>query len=128
MRLYNPTTGKFSTSRQLTRKLPGRPAAVYLYTEHAATTRILALDFDSTRGGPTAVQRDVEIARRWLTAAGGRLIIDRSTNGGMHIICPLAPATSEWRRTCAARSWPSTSRRSSKAAASTRPLTLTRPR
>lgn len=94
MRLYNPTTGKFSTSRQLTRKLPGRPAAVYLYTEHAATTRILALDFDSTRGGQTAVQRDVEIARRWLTAAGGRLIIDRSTNGGMHIICPLAPATS----------------------------------
>lgn len=94
MRLYNPKTGKFSTSRQLTRKLPGRPAAVYLYTEHAATTRILALDFDSTRGGPAAVQRDVEIARHWLTAAGGRMIIDRSTNGGMHIICPLAPATS----------------------------------
>ncbi|WP_006246242.1 hypothetical protein [Mycolicibacterium tusciae] len=94
MRLYNPKTGKFSTSRQLTRKLPGRPAAVYLYTEHAATTRILALDFDSTRGGPAAVQRDVDIARHWLTAAGGRLIIDRSTNGGMHIICPLAPATS----------------------------------
>ncbi|MBU8834085.1 hypothetical protein KL858_32215 [Mycolicibacterium goodii] len=94
MRLYNPKTGKFSTSRQLTRKLPGRPAAVYLYTEHAATTRILALDFDSTRGGPAAVERDVEIARHWLTAAGGRLIVDRSTNGGMHIICPLAPATS----------------------------------
>ncbi|MBU8841248.1 hypothetical protein KL865_33855 [Mycolicibacterium goodii] len=93
MRLYNPTTGKFSTSRQLTRKLPGRPAAIYLYTEHTATTHLLALDFDAKHAGPAAVERDVEIARRWLSAAGARMIIDRSTNGGMHIICPLAPGT-----------------------------------
>lgn len=78
----------------LTRKLPDRPAATYIYSTRTATTRFVFLDFDAKHHGPEAVKRDVQMASQWLTDAGGRLIVDRSSNGGMHIICPLAPGTS----------------------------------
>lgn len=94
MRLYNTETQSFSDSAPLTRKLPDRPAATYIYSTRTATTRFVFLDFDAKHHGPEAVKRDVQMASQWLTDAGGRLIVDRSSNGGMHIICPLAPGTS----------------------------------
>ncbi|MGW5221328.1 hypothetical protein ACWEQA_26005 [Nocardia sp. NPDC004085] len=52
-------------------------------------TRLLALDFDGTRGGTVAVDRDVARCLRWVREAGGRAITDHSTSGGRHILIPL---------------------------------------
>ncbi|MEU6188050.1 hypothetical protein [Nocardia sp. NPDC047038] len=52
-------------------------------------TRLLALDFDSSRGGTEAVDRDVERCLGWVREAGGRAIADHSTSGGRHILIPL---------------------------------------
>ncbi|WP_280310274.1 hypothetical protein [Nocardia abscessus] len=88
MRLWNPSLDRYNDrARTLTRKLPDQPAAVPIYRD--GRTRLLALDFDSTRGGPAAVDREVERCLGWVREAGGRAITDHSTSGGRHILIPL---------------------------------------
>ncbi|MDE1672018.1 hypothetical protein [Nocardia gipuzkoensis] len=88
MRLWNPSLDRYNDrARTLTRKLPEQPAAVPIYRD--GRTRLLALDFDSTRDGPAAVDRDVERCLGWVREAGGRAITDHSTSGGRHILIPL---------------------------------------
>ncbi len=88
MRLWNPIRNGYNDRAQtLTRKLPDQPAAVPIYRD--GRTRLLALDFDSTRDHTAAVERDVHRCLAWIREAGGRAITDRSTSGGRHILIPL---------------------------------------
>lgn len=91
MRVYDATTGKFSTATRLTKALPKVPAAIYLYTTKART-HLLALDFDDSRGGRAAVEADVATAAEWVTRCGGVIVTDRSPTGA-HLLCPLAVGT-----------------------------------
>lgn len=91
MRVYDATTGKFSTATKLTKSLPKAPAATYLYTTQART-HLLALDFDDSRGGRAAVEADVATAAEWITRCGGVIVSDRSPTGA-HLLCPLAVGT-----------------------------------
>lgn len=91
MRLWNPDTNKFSDTAKLTERLPKRPAATYLYAK--GRTQLLWLDFDSKRGGIAAVEADVATAVSWITQCGGVAVVDRSTSGGAHLMCPLAIGT-----------------------------------
>ena len=88
MRLYNPKTGKFSDTARLTDSLPARPAAVYFYAK--GRTEQLVLDFDAKHHGAAQVKADLDTAAAWITACGGVIVTDSSTNGGRHLICPLA--------------------------------------
>ena len=92
VRLYDRQTGKFSDTGRLTESLPQRPAAVYLYAK--GRTQNLVLDFDVKGHGAARVKADLDSARTWLTACGGAVVTDYSTNGGRHLICPLAIGTS----------------------------------
>jgi hypothetical protein len=92
MRLYNAQTGKFSDTGRLTESLPNRPAAVYFYAK--GRTQQLVLDFDVKGHSAAQVKADLDTAASWITACGGAVITDRSTNGGRHLICPLAIGTS----------------------------------
>ncbi|MGY2115581.1 hypothetical protein ACW9HR_16890 [Nocardia gipuzkoensis] len=88
MRLWNPSLDGYNDRAQtLTRKLPDQPAAIPIYRD--GRTRLLALDFDSTRDHAGAVERDVHRCLAWIREAGGRAITDRSTSGGRHILIPL---------------------------------------
>lgn len=88
MRVWNPITEKFSDTAKRTDRLPARPAAVYLYTRRR--TELVWLDFDAKRHGRAAVDADLATAASWMTDCGGVVVIDRSTSGGGHLICPLA--------------------------------------
>ncbi len=92
MRLCSSVTGKFSDTSKRTDRLPTRPAAVYLYSHRR--THMLWLDFDAKRHGRAAVDADMAAATSWLTQCGGKVIADRSTSGGGHLLCPLAIGTS----------------------------------
>ena len=92
MRLWTPETGKFSQTAKLTAKWPTQPAAVYLYSANA-TTVLLALDFDTSRGDAAGVERDLRTAETWLTSCGARVITDYTDDGGRHLLCPLAIGT-----------------------------------
>ncbi|MGY1944430.1 hypothetical protein [Nocardia asiatica] len=74
-------------AQTLTRKLPDQPAAIPIYRD--GRTRLLALDFDSTRDGRAAVERDVQRCLGWVREAGGCAVTDSSTSGGRHILIPL---------------------------------------
>ncbi|MGY2119168.1 hypothetical protein ACW9HR_35195 [Nocardia gipuzkoensis] len=88
MRLWNPDLDGYNDRAQtLTRKLPDQPAAIPIYRD--GRTRLLALDFDSTRDRTAAVDRDVHRCLTWIREVGGRAITDRSTSGGRHILIPL---------------------------------------
>lgn len=89
--MFDPETKQYRQTRRITDKLPTMMAAVYLYTKRRTT--LLALDFDSKAHGKAQVDADFERARGWLAACGARLITDRSTNGGRHILVPLAIGT-----------------------------------
>jgi len=91
MKVFDPDTKEYRQTRRITDKLPTQMAAVYLYTQRRTT--LLALDFDSKVHGRDQVDADVERARVWLEACGARLVTDRSTNGGRHILVPLAIGT-----------------------------------
>lgn len=91
VRLWSETTGKYSDTGKLSERLPERPAAVYIYA--AGRTHFLAFDFDVKRGDAAAVAADAAAATRWLTECGGAVVSDRSTNGGRHLLCPLAIGT-----------------------------------
>lgn len=92
MRLYNTETEKFSDTGRLTEALPRRPAAVYFYTK--GRTHELVLDFDAKNHGAAQVKADLDTAAHWITTCGGVFVTDASTNGGRHLICPLAIGTS----------------------------------
>jgi hypothetical protein len=91
MRLWNPSTEKFSDTTQRSDRLPNRPAAVYLYTR--GRTQLLWLDFDAKRHGRAAVEADMAAAAHWIRDCGGVVVADRSTSGGGHLMCPLAIGT-----------------------------------
>lgn len=81
--------GTFGRSRPLVKRLPTVPAAVPIF-DSRGRTNLLVLDFDSKHQGPAAVQRDVDQACELITSCGGRVVVDRSTSGGMHVLIPLA--------------------------------------
>ncbi|MGV7354661.1 hypothetical protein PJM26_29595, partial [Mycobacterium kansasii] len=91
IRVWDPATNKFDTTRNLTSRLPRQPAAVLIY--HRNRTQILALDFDTKKHGQPTVDADFARALSWITDAGGVAITDQSTSGGRHIIVPLAIGT-----------------------------------
>ncbi|MFL0286815.1 hypothetical protein ACJH6J_20255 [Mycobacterium sp. SMC-18] len=92
MRLYNPATGKFSDTGDLTKTLPTRPAALYPFTRKGLRTALLYLDFDDKRGGRAQVDADMAAAAEWITRCGGKVVSDHSPSGG-HLLCPLAIGT-----------------------------------
>lgn len=92
MRLYNADTEKFSDTGRLTESLPWRSAAVYLYTK--GRTQVLVLDFDVKHHSVEQVRTDLDTAAAWISSCGGVFITDSSTNGGRHLIAPLAIGTS----------------------------------
>lgn len=92
MRLYDPQTEKFSDTGRLTESLPRRSAAVYIYAKGRTTE--LVLDLDVKRHGAAQVAADLETAKAWIRSCGGVFITDVATNGGRHLICPLAVGTS----------------------------------
>lgn len=89
--MFDPDTKTYLKTRRLTDTLPAQMAAVYLY--HQRRTTLLALDFDSKIHGRGQVDADFAQAREWLGFCGARLISDQSTNGGRHILVPLAIGT-----------------------------------
>lgn len=91
VKVFDPDTREYLKTRRISDKLPTTMAAVYLYA-HRRTT-LLALDFDSKTHGVAQVDRDAERARGWLTECGARIVSDRSTNGGRHLLVPLAIGT-----------------------------------
>ncbi|WP_236734692.1 hypothetical protein [Mycolicibacterium peregrinum] len=91
MRLYNADTEKFSDTGRLTESLPWRSAAVYLYTK--GRTQVLVLDFDAKHHSTEQVKADLDTAAAWISSCGGVFITDSSTNGGRHLIAPLAIGT-----------------------------------
>lgn len=91
MKVFDPDTKEYRKTRRITDKLPTLMAAVYLYT-HRRTT-LLALDFDSKTHGRAQVDADFARALGWLTTCGARVVTDRSSNGGRHILVPLAIGT-----------------------------------
>ena len=92
IRLWDADTDKFTGTTRLTDTLPTRPAAVYLYNN--GRTHLLALDFDTKRYGADAADAHLATAASWITQCGGKIITDRSSSGGRHLLCPLAIGTS----------------------------------
>jgi hypothetical protein len=91
IRVWDPSTNKFDSTRNLTGRLPRLPAAALIY--HRNRTQILVLDFDTKKHGQHTVDADFARALSWITDAGGVAITDQSTSGGRHIVVPLAIAT-----------------------------------
>mgnify|MGYP000904257684 FL=1 len=91
MKVFDADTKAYQKTRLITDKLPSAMAAVYLYNQRRTT--LIALDFDSKVHGSEQVDADVERARSWLSACGARMVSDRSTNGGRHLLIPLAIGT-----------------------------------
>lgn len=91
VKVFDPDTREYLKTRRISDKLPTTMAAAYLYTRRRTT--LLALDFDSKTHGCAQVDRDAERARGWLTECGARIVSDRSTNGGRHLLVPLAIGT-----------------------------------
>lgn len=91
MKVFDPETKAYLKTRRITDTLPTLMAAVYLYNKQRTT--LLALDFDSKTHGRTQADTDFARAREWLESCGARIISDRSTNGGRHILVPLAIGT-----------------------------------
>ncbi|MET4050497.1 MULTISPECIES: hypothetical protein [unclassified Rhodococcus (in: high G+C Gram-positive bacteria)] len=89
MRLYDPTTRKYSSAGPLTVKRPVLPAAVPLFSRGRAG--VVALDFDTKHHCHASVVADVSRLLGWLTECGGRAVVDESTSGGRHVLVPLAP-------------------------------------
>jgi len=75
--------------RPLTKALPSAPAAVRVYGPDGCCAA-LCLDLDASRGGPNAVQTDVERLTALLRRHGARFVTDVSPSGGVHIYVPVA--------------------------------------
>lgn len=92
MRIWNPDTGKFSSTAKLTGTLPTRPAAPYIYTN--GRTTLIPLDFDSKLASAEQVSADAALARSWIEQCGGVVVGDHNpTNGGRHAWALLAHGT-----------------------------------
>lgn len=91
VKVFDPETKDYAKTRRISDKLPTLMAAVYLYTKRRTT--LLVFDFDSKSHGAAQVDADFARALSWLTACGARMVCDRSTNGGRHILVPLAIGT-----------------------------------
>ncbi|KPN46599.1 hypothetical protein AN933_25725, partial [Mycobacterium intracellulare subsp. chimaera] len=91
VRLWNPATGKFDRTSNLSSRLPRSPAAVMLYLH--GRTQVLALDFDTKRHSQHIVDTDFNRALTWITESGGVAVTDQSASGGRHILVPLAIGT-----------------------------------
>lgn len=91
IKVFDPDTKAYLKTRRLSDTLPAQMAAVYLYNQRRTT--LLAFDFDSKIHGRGQVDADFAQVREWLAACGARLISDQSTNGGRHILVPLAIGT-----------------------------------
>ncbi len=90
---FDPETREYKRRQKITDKLPATMAAVDIYTDAGITTN-LVLDFDAKEHGPAQVDADFSRAARWIGDCGGRIISDRATSGGRHLIVPLAIGTS----------------------------------
>lgn len=90
---FDPESREYKRRRKITDKLPDVMAAVDVYSPTGLTTN-LVLDFDSKEHGPAQVDADFARAARWIRECGGRILSDRSTGGGRHLIAPLAIGTS----------------------------------
>jgi len=76
-------------TRGLTDRLPAMPAAIPVYS-HAGDTRLLVVDLDTSKADRAAVLRDAAVVTELVRRAGGRLIVDESPSGGIHLYIPLA--------------------------------------
>ncbi len=92
VRLIDPESKVSIRTARITEKLPIHLAAVPLYTR-AGRTAMLAFDFDAKPHGQAQVDVDVATLTGWLTEAGARIVTDRSTSGGRHVLVPLAAGT-----------------------------------
>lgn len=92
VKVFDPDTRDYKKTRKISNKLPELMAAVYIYA--ARRTTMLVLDFDSKTHGSGQVDADFARVLRWLGDCGARVITDRSTSGGRHILVPLAIGTS----------------------------------
>lgn len=90
---FDPETREYKRRQKITDKLPTTMAAVDIYSAAGITT-VLVLDFDAKEHGPAQVDADFSRAARWVRDCGGRIISDRATSGGRHLIVPLAIGTS----------------------------------
>jgi len=89
MRLWRPDSG-FAATKQLSRRLPLKPAAVPIYRR--GRTTLLVFDLDAKQWGSAAVLADYVRLTSWIGECGGRYIADVSTSRGRHIIVPLSRA------------------------------------
>ncbi|MDO3101052.1 hypothetical protein P5V93_23320 [Mycobacteroides abscessus subsp. abscessus] len=92
VKVFDPETRDYKKTRKIANKLPELMAAVYIYVGRRTT--LLVLDFDSKIHGAAQVDADFARALRWLRDCGARVITDRSSSGGRHILVPLAIGTS----------------------------------
>lgn len=76
-----------SRERPLPTNSPAQPTAVRVYDEHGLA-RCLPADFDVARGGRAQVDRDLARLQALVERCGGRVITDRSPNGGAHLYVP----------------------------------------
>ncbi len=76
-------------TRGLTERLPAMPAAIPVYS-HAGDTRLLVVDLDTSKADRATVLRDAAAVTELVRRAGGRLIVDESPSGGVHLYIPLA--------------------------------------
>ncbi len=76
-----------SRERQLPAAVPDQPAAVRIYDQQGEA-RCLPADLDIGRGGPGQVLKDLARLRGLIERCGGRVITDRSPNGGQHLYVP----------------------------------------
>ena len=89
MRLWRPDSG-FAATKQLSRRLPLKPAAVPIYRR--GRTTMLVFDLDAKQQGGGAVLADYVRLTSWIGECGGRYIADVSTSRGRHVIVPLSRA------------------------------------
>lgn len=92
VKVFDPETRVYKKTRKISNKLPELMAAVYIYVGRRTT--LLVLDFDSKTHGAGQVDADFARALRWFRDCGARVITDRSSSGGRHILVPLAIGTS----------------------------------
>lgn len=90
---FDPETREYKRRQKITDTLPKTMAAVDIYSAGGLTTQ-LVLDFDAKEHGPAQVEADFARAARWVRDCGGRIVSDRSTSGGRHLIVPLAIGSS----------------------------------
>lgn len=88
--------------RNVSAELPNQPAAVLIYDRTGAASTF-CVDLDVSRGGVTAVERDLAAVRALLSRLRLPHFADRSPNGGAHVYVPLAEPAPHHEAAAAAR-------------------------